>query len=142
MKGRDSTLVAQKFLYPSIAKVSASYGKFIAKLHKAGKFTEIGLDAENITEAAIEEAFKCVLDNAGDVFEALGDSIMAIVPAGLRLFPDDNPEDKVKLNGLDAEACLDLHAAILEENRGFFTKLLRAVLDSVLSLSTQRQGKT
>ena len=135
---RDSTLTAQKFLYPSIAIVSRAYGKFIQQLHRAGEFNEI--DPDRITEKIIEKACMSVLDNADDVFGALGDSIMAIVPAGLRLDPE-NPEDKAKLDQLDADMCLDLHAAILEVNKGFFTKLLRGVLDSILSLSTKRPKK-
>jgi len=139
MTHRDSTLVAQKFLYPSISKVASAYGKFIAHLHLAGEFTEI--DAAKITEKAIEQAYENILDKAEDIFGALGDSIMAIVPAGLRLDPE-KPEDKVKLDTLDADMCLDLHAAILEVNKGFFVKLLRSVLDSITSLSTKRRKQT
>jgi len=139
MQERDSTLVAQKFLYPSIAKVARGYGKFIKHLHKAGGFSK--LNPEKMTKEILDAACKSVLDNAEEVFGAHGDAIMEIVPASLRIDPD-SPEGKEKLENLDAEVCMDLFPSALEVNAGFFTKLLRSILDSIFSLSTQRPKKT
>ncbi len=129
------TLVAKKFLYPSIEGVSRAFGRLISVLFTWDEIQEV--KAEEITPEIIKKIQAAATEKMMDLYSVMGEVLKEFLPAGLRL----PPEDPAIMN-MDAEDCIEYLYQILKVNSSFFTKLLRAPLDTAASLSIKQRKPT